>query len=57
MIDDVSSKKLYFSLFQAGISGRSAEKCPILVESTVFIDLVVHFGGGIVEVCHRKTTA
>ena len=41
----------FFHYFRPESAGDLQKKCPILVESPVFIDLVVHFGGGIVEVC------
>ena len=39
-----------FQNFRPELAGDLPEKCTILVESPMFIGLVVHFGGGIVEV-------
>jgi hypothetical protein len=55
IIDDVSRRNYIFSNFSPELAGDLPEKCPILVESPVFIGLVVHFGGGIVEVCRKVT--
>ena len=43
---------IFFQNFRPELAGDLTEKCPILVESPVFIGLAVSFGGGIVEVCN-----